>query len=40
MHEQMMARYEAERLSLGMTRTEYFLPELWNRRINDTIIRD
>jgi len=36
MHSQMMARYDAERLSLGMGLTRYFLPNQWNRRVSDS----
>jgi len=35
MHGQMLARYQAERLSLGLGLCEMFVPELWNRRIED-----
>merc|ERR1719470_240060 len=36
MHGQMLARYEAERLSLGMDLTSSFMPELWAHRVNDS----
>jgi len=35
MHGQMLARYQAERLSLGLGLAEMFLPEQWNRMIED-----
>jgi len=36
MHDQMLARYEAERLSLGMNLTRYFMPNQWDRRVFDS----
>jgi len=35
MHGQMLARYEAERLSLGLGLTQMFGPEQWDRRVED-----
>jgi len=35
MHSQMQARYEAERLSLGMGLTRYFMPNQWDRMVQD-----
>jgi len=36
MHGQMLARYEAERLSLDLGLTRYFTPDQWGRRISDS----
>jgi len=36
MHAQMLARYEAERLSLGMGLTTYFTPDQWDVRVEDS----
>ena len=36
MHAQMLARYEAERLSLGMELTRYFTPDQWNTTVEDS----
>jgi len=36
MHGQMLARYEAERLSLGLGPTPHFLPEQWDSRVEDS----
>eukprot|EP00092_Neocalanus_flemingeri_P108984 GFUD01140010.1.p1 GENE.GFUD01140010.1~~GFUD01140010.1.p1 ORF type:complete len:865 (+),score=172.38 GFUD01140010.1:385-2595(+) len=36
MHGQMLARYEGERLSLGLGLTTHFGPSQWNQRISDS----
>jgi len=36
MHSQMLARYDAERLSLGMGLTRYFMPDQWHRLVPDS----
>jgi len=36
MHGQMLARYEAERLSLGLSPTRYFTVDQWDRMVLDT----
>jgi len=36
MHGQMLARYEAERLSLGLRPTRYYTSDQWDRRVTDT----
>jgi len=36
MHHQMMARYEAERKSLGLSATLYYTPDLWDKEVTDT----
>jgi len=36
MHGQMLARYEAERLSLGLSPTRYFMVDQWDRWVQDT----
>jgi len=36
MHSQMLARYEAERLSLGMRLTRNFMPSQWDRLVGDS----